>query len=86
MVLVVEDDGPGIPEREPNRVFEKFYRTSREVDTTKGSGLGLYLVKFFVELHGGSVFLECPETGGTKIGFSLPVDVEAEEKEQFDEQ
>ncbi|MCB0342321.1 MAG: CHASE2 domain-containing protein [Pseudobdellovibrionaceae bacterium] len=86
VVLVVEDDGPGIPEREQNRVFEKFYRTSREVDTTKGSGLGLYLVKFFVELHGGSVFLECPETGGTKIGFSLPVDVEAEEKEQFDEQ
>ena len=49
IVVIVEDNGPGIPQAEHDRIFEKFYRTAEQEHTTKGTGLGLYLVKYFVE-------------------------------------
>jgi signal transduction histidine kinase len=56
--LVVGDDGPGIPEDERERVFDRFYRTheSRSRDTG-GTGLGLPIVRDVVRAHGGSVSL-----------------------------
>lgn len=77
----VEDDGPGIPLEERSSVWDKFYRGQNHNLTTQGTGLGLYLVKYFIELHGGEVFLESVTaeeaaagkgTRGTKIGFALP--------------
>ncbi|OFZ12512.1 MAG: hypothetical protein A2Z20_00635 [Bdellovibrionales bacterium RBG_16_40_8] len=70
--VMVEDTGPGIPPEEQTQIFEKFFRGELGKSQPKGSGLGLYLVKYFVELHNGKVFLES-STKGTKVGFSLPI-------------
>lgn len=69
----VEDTGPGISEEERSKVFEKFYRGETQRMTTKGSGLGLFLVKYFIELHGGRVKLKSQKGKGTQIGFDLPL-------------
>jgi signal transduction histidine kinase len=71
--IVVEDDGPGIPEDDRQRVFEPFVRleTSRN-SATGGTGLGLTLVKAIAEGHGGGVVLENRESGGLRARMILP--------------
>ncbi len=73
VIVMVEDKGAGIPQEEQAHVFEKFYRGEMGKHQSKGSGLGLYLVKYFIEKHGGKVLLESEFGKGTKIGFSLPI-------------
>lgn len=67
----VEDQGPGIPDEEKERVFERFYRcdTSR---SSRGSGLGLSLVGSIVRLHGGTISLGDCEPSGLRVTVSLP--------------
>jgi two-component system phosphate regulon sensor histidine kinase PhoR len=72
----IRDNGPGIPKEELNSVWEKFYRGAIHNLTTQGTGLGLYLVKYFIELHNGKVFLESQTGVGTNIGFVLPISTE----------
>ncbi len=74
VIVTVTDAGPGIPQEEVSRIFEKFYRGIGHSLSTKGSGLGLYLVKYFVELHGGRVFVKSESSKGTRFGFALPLD------------
>jgi two-component system sensor histidine kinase MprB len=62
--MAVRDRGPGIPEDEAPKVFERFYRGSR-ARGRPGSGLGLAIVKQVVEGHGGSVSVEPADGGGT---------------------
>ncbi|HEY0281128.1 MAG TPA: ATP-binding protein [Rhizomicrobium sp.] len=71
--IVVEDEGPGIPEADRSRVFEPFVRleTSRNEDTG-GAGLGLTLVKASAEGHGGAVVLEDRPQGGLRVRLRLP--------------
>ena len=71
--IVVEDEGPGIPEGDRARVFEPFVRLegSRNADTG-GSGLGLTLVKAIAEGHGGTVVLEDRPGGGLRVRMRLP--------------
>ncbi len=71
--VTVEDDGVGIDELEQKQIWGKFIRGQQSQMNVQGSGLGLYLVKYFVELHSGKVFLESKIGHGTKIGFTLPV-------------
>lgn len=53
------DNGAGIPKEELSNIFEKFYRIKNDANhSIKGTGLGLYLVKYFVELHGGKISVE----------------------------
>ena len=55
----IKDNGTGIPAEELSNIFEKFYRIKNDANhSIKGTGLGLYLVKYFVELHGGSISVE----------------------------
>ena len=61
-VLVVADNGPGIPEDERSKVFRRFYRLGAS-RTTPGNGLGLSLVAAIAERHGASVLLEDNEPG-----------------------
>ncbi|MGE0762255.1 MAG: ATP-binding protein [Bdellovibrionales bacterium] len=75
VIVTVTDAGPGIPAEEQGRIFEKFYRGTGHSLSTKGSGLGLYLVKYFVELHGGRVFVRSEQSKGTRFGFALPLDM-----------
>lgn len=71
----ITDRGPGIDAKEAPKIFDKFYRGSKDKKSTAaGTGLGLYLVKYFIELHGGSVFLETNIGMGTQIGFTLPLE------------
>lgn len=72
----VKDTGEGIPPEEVANVWGKFVRGKDQDLKTKGTGLGLYLVKYFIELHGGEVFLESELKNGTKVSFCLPLDEE----------
>ncbi len=71
MTFTVSDDGKGISERDAGRIFELFYQTDDGV-RSGGAGLGLNIVKSFVEAHGGRIWIE-PDSGlGATFGFSLP--------------
>ena len=72
--LTVADNGPGIPEAEKKKVFERFYRRgNEEVRKTKGTGIGLYLVKLLVEQHGGTVAVSDNIPKGARFMVTLPV-------------
>jgi signal transduction histidine kinase len=71
IALIVEDTGIGIPGEDQGRIFEKFERRGRRAENT-GAGLGLPLVKSFVELHGGRVELASEPGKGTRITCWLP--------------
>jgi signal transduction histidine kinase len=72
-VLAVEDDGPGVPPADRERVFERFVRLddSRE-RRSGGSGLGLAIVREVVLAHGGSVRLADAGCGGCRVEVRLP--------------
>ena len=70
----IEDNGPGIAPEDLGQVWGKFVRGRDQDLKTKGSGLGLYLVKYFVELHGGQVAIESVLKKGTKVSFRLPLE------------
>ena len=71
--IVVEDDGPGIPEDERERIFEPFHRLDRSRDrATGGFGLGLSIARKAVTLHGGTLHVEHSALGGARFVISLP--------------
>jgi two-component system OmpR family sensor kinase len=71
--IVVEDDGPGIPEAERERIFEPFHRLDRSRDrATGGFGLGLSIARKAVALHGGTLRAESSALGGARFVIALP--------------
>src|SRR5262245_30910868 len=71
--LEVVDHGIGIARRDQSKIFEKFYRTGDPlVHNTKGSGLGLSLVRHITHAHGGEVDVESAPGKGSKFTLSLP--------------
>ncbi len=76
MMVSVADRGPGIPPADRERIFDKFYRVlgeQREAAHSPGSGLGLAVCRGLVEAHGGHIWVENREGGGTVFYFTLPV-------------
>ena len=72
--IEVSDEGPGIPDDEASRVFERFYRADvARADDGGGAGLGLAIVRWIVELHGGAVRAERREPRGCRMVVELPV-------------
>jgi signal transduction histidine kinase len=72
--LEVVDHGIGIPVKEQVKIFEKFYRVGDPlVHNTKGSGLGLSLVRHIVQAHGGVLAVESAPGRGSKFIITLPV-------------
>ena len=69
-LLVVEDNGAGIPESERERVFERFHRVPGSGG--EGSGLGLAIVREIALNHGARVILESPKGGGTRVKLCFP--------------
>jgi two-component system phosphate regulon sensor histidine kinase PhoR len=67
----VRDHGKGIPAKDLERVFERFYRS--QGTTARGSGIGLSLVQHIVEAHGGRAWAEQAPGGGAIVAFSLPI-------------
>ena len=72
----VLDDGPGIPEADRERVFDKFYRLAGNRETASGTGLGLAIAKTLVELHGGRLWVE-PRDDAQGSAFIVAVPLEA---------
>ena len=76
LVVTVADEGPGIPDADLPRVFERFYRVdkarARDRRDPGGTGLGLAIVKHLVELHGGRVAAANRPSGGAVITVDLP--------------
>jgi len=70
--IVVSDEGPGIPDEELSRVFERFYRVDKSrARDPGGTGLGLAIVKHLIELHGGTVRAENGATGGARFTVTI---------------
>jgi two-component system phosphate regulon sensor histidine kinase PhoR len=76
IAISVSDRGPGIPDVELPRIFERFYRVdrsrTRDPRDPGGTGLGLSIVKHLVELHGGKVTARNRDGGGTIVTVHLP--------------
>jgi len=71
--FLVEDDGPGIPEDQRERVFDRFHRTDpARSRAAGGTGLGLAIVRAIADAHGGSVSAGASAEGGARIEFELP--------------
>jgi two-component system sensor histidine kinase KdpD len=67
----IEDNGPGLPKQNPEKVFEKFYREKENIPG--GTGLGLTITKSIVELHGGKITAYNRPTGtGAVFVITLP--------------
>ena len=70
--IIVSDEGPGIPDEDLTRVFERFYRVDKSrARDPGGTGLGLAIVKHLIELHGGSVRAESRPEGGARFIVTL---------------
>src|SRR4029077_15881958 len=72
--LEVVDHGIGIAQAEQQKIFDKFYRVGDPlVHNTKGSGLGLSLVRHIVQAHGGEVVVDSVPGRGSKFTIKIPV-------------
>lgn len=73
IVVQVKDRGIGIPENEKKRIFKKFYRVQdEEIRTTKGTGLGLFIVQQSIKKHKGKIVVKNNEPTGTIFEIILP--------------
>jgi signal transduction histidine kinase len=77
----VKDTGEGITARDQERLFNKFARGQNQDLRTQGTGLGLYLVKYFIELHKGKVLLESSPQRGTRVTVSIPTVIQISEND-----
>jgi two-component system sensor histidine kinase KdpD len=72
LTMEVADHGPGVPEADLKRIFEKFYRLPVP-EGAGGTGLGLAICKGFVEAHGGKISAENHAGRGLKVIITLPL-------------
>jgi len=73
-LISIADDGIGIPAREQELLFARFFRaTNARAHGTPGSGLGLSVAKAIVELHGGTISVSSREGSGTTFTVTLPM-------------
>jgi two-component system sensor histidine kinase KdpD len=82
VIVRVRDSGPGIPERERERIFEKFYRRQNARAHVPGTGLGLYIAREIVRAHGGDAWVEGEPGAGSEFCISLPINA-AKPQEQL---
>ncbi len=71
VVLEVADRGPGVPEDQRERIFERFARTEGDRSTASGSGLGLAIVRAVAEAHGGTARVRSADGGGASFEIRL---------------
>jgi signal transduction histidine kinase len=73
VTIEIIDEGPGIPDQEASRVFERFYRAdSARAASDGGAGLGLAIARWIVDLHGGEIHPERREPHGCRMVVTLP--------------
>lgn len=74
ILIEIQDTGEGIAAEDQLHIWKKFVRGRNQDQKTKGTGLGLYLVKYFIELHGGNITLKSGVGVGTTFYVRLPID------------
>ncbi len=73
ILIIIDDDGPGIPENERENVFKPFYKIDKSRGDSKSSvGLGLSIASDIVKSHGGNIKLETSPTNGLRVRVILP--------------
>jgi len=72
--ITVSDSGPGIPEKEIDKIFEPFEQSSRTKTKAGGTGLGLAICRQIIEMHTGFIWVKNNKPGGTSIYFILPIE------------
>lgn len=83
LLIDVKDRGIGVPDGEKLKIFEKFYRIGNEdTRSTKGTGLGLYIVKRVIELHDGKIEVSDNHPHGTCFTITLPSNINAYELDE----
>lgn len=80
LVVQVADQGRGIAPEEISHVFERFYRARNSRSDTAGNGLGLFLAKYFVELHNGRLEVESVINKGSTFTVRLPMNLDSEDQ------
>lgn len=74
VLITVSDTGRGIPKEKMGHLFEKFFRAHEAAtDHPEGTGLGLYISKIVVEMHGGKIWVESEEGKGSVFSFTIPI-------------
>jgi signal transduction histidine kinase len=78
ILMAVEDQGGGIAPNLRERVFDKFFRATRDGDISthkpSGTGMGLAIAKGIIEAHAGRIWIESDANGkGTRVVFTLPI-------------
>ncbi len=76
IIVSVTDRGPGIPEWEQSRIFEKFYRGVEMPTSAAGSGMGLAIAREIVQAHGGEIWVDSKLGEGSRFSISLPANPE----------
>ncbi|MCD4693069.1 MAG: PAS domain S-box protein, partial [Calditrichales bacterium] len=69
----VEDEGMGMNPEQVSKIYDKFYRADTSNTAIEGTGLGMGIVKYIVEAHGGKVWVESKFGKGTKVTFTIPL-------------
>jgi signal transduction histidine kinase/HAMP domain-containing protein len=72
LVVWVEDDGPGLPDADAQRIFEPFHRAGDGEPDEPGLGLGLWIARSIVERHGGEIGMQRTAAACTRFWFALP--------------
>lgn len=79
VIVRVRDDGPGLGEEDPDRLFGLYYRSARQAAAAPGAGIGLFVCKELVDAMGGRIWAKDQPEGGAEFGFTIPAyDEEAE--------
>ena len=76
LCIILEDSGIGIPNEDLSKITNRFFQSSKTANQTTGSGIGLYLVKKYVEEHQGQLFIQSKENVGTTIEIHIPTSIE----------
>jgi signal transduction histidine kinase len=72
-LIAVRDSGPGVPEEERERIFDRFYRSSlHRNDRTTSTGLGLPIARKIAEMHKGRLWVDPAPDGGSIFSLALP--------------
>jgi two-component system, OmpR family, sensor histidine kinase KdpD len=72
VVIVIADQGPGIPESDQERIFEKFYRGSKDRHKVTGTGMGLAIAREILRVHGGGISVQSAPGKGTEFRIFIP--------------
>lgn len=73
VIVGIADQGPGIPEPERSRIFDRFYRGGAARKRIPGTGMGLSIARDIIEAHGGRIWVESRSGGGAEFRFSVPL-------------